>query len=63
MKDGEDILGLFPDYLRGVWEHTAAQAAFLQEIRLRADGPVLLRLGRRECFLARDGRFGDAVSL
>ncbi len=62
MKDGEDILGLFPDYLRGVWEHTAARAASLQEIRLRADSPVLLHLGRRECFLARDGSMTDDIA-
>lgn len=55
MVQAEEIMGLFPDFLRGIWEQTAQQAAFLQEIRLRADKPVMLRLRQREYFLTSDG--------
>ncbi len=55
MKDKEEILRMFPDYFRHIWESVAAQSGSLQEIRLRADCPVILRFAGRECFLAGDG--------
>lgn len=65
MADREEILGLFPDYLRKIWENTAKYGDSLQEIRLRAKRPVLLLLANKECFLAGDGSFtsdeGQAV--
>jgi len=57
MAGREEILGLFPDYFRKIWENTAEHADSLQEIRLRANQPVILLLGHRECFLAGDGSF------
>ncbi len=59
MTSAEEILGLFPDPFRNIWRQTAGQAAFLQEIRLRTDRPVILQLGHRECFLRRDGGFTE----
>ncbi|WWR14874.1 stage III sporulation protein AA [Lachnospiraceae bacterium JLR.KK008] len=55
MVHREEILGLFPDFLRGLWQNIASQADSLQEIRLRADKPVTVLLGQRECFLGKDG--------
>lgn len=56
VREGE-ILGMFPDFMRGLWGRAAKQAAHLQEIRLRAEKPVILRLEHNECFLSEDGRF------
>lgn len=61
MLHAEEILGLFPDYFRGIWKDIAGQADSLQEIRLRADKPVMLLLAGKECFLARDGTVTDAA--
>lgn len=44
MVNPEQILGLFPDFMRGMWEEAAGEAKSLQEIRLRADKPV--KIGR-----------------
>ena len=62
MREREGVLGLFPDYLRGIWEHVLTQSTGLQEIRLRAGGPVLLRISRRECFLTKDGSITHDLS-
>ena len=51
MSKGEEILGLFPDHFRGMWNKVMERADSLQEIRLRASGPVMLLLDQRECFL------------
>lgn len=58
MDKAEEILGLFPDFLRKRWEAVARQANFLQEIRLRAEKPIILRLRQREYFLQIDGQIG-----
>mgnify|MGYP001147721528 CR=1 FL=1 len=55
MREGEAILGMFPDFFRGIWERVMAESDGLQEIRLRAGGPVMLRISRKECFLTKDG--------
>ena len=57
MAGREEILGLFPDYFRKIWENTAEYGDSLQEIRLRAEQPILLLLSHKECFLAKDGSF------
>jgi len=55
MVQAKEIVGLFPDFMRGMWEKVAQRADDLQEIRLRADKPVFLLLGQKEYFLAGDG--------
>lgn len=55
MSKGEEILGLFPDHFRGMWNKVMERADSLQEIRLRASGPVMLLLDQRECFLTGAG--------
>lgn len=57
MGKAEEILGMFPDFFKELWRQTAKQADFLQEIRLRAEQPVMLRLENNECFLSGDGFF------
>lgn len=59
MSRREEILGLFPDFLRPMWEHVFDQMEDLQEIRLRSDKPVLLSGGRRERFLKKDGQITE----
>lgn len=61
MVQAEEIVGLFPDFLRGMWRRIAGEAQFLQEIRLRADKPVIVRLRQKERFLAQDGALTDNV--
>ena len=61
MVQAEEIIGLFPDFLRGIWKRVAEEAKYLQEIRLRADKPVIVRFRQKEWFLASDGTLtGDA---
>lgn len=55
MERAQEILGLFPDYMRKSWSRTLDQCEELQEIRLRTDRPVLLSSGRREYFIGEDG--------
>lgn len=53
----EEILHMFPASLRGLF-HTAALAAQeVQEIRLRAEKPVILIRKQQEYFLTKEGRF------
>lgn len=61
MVQAEEIVGLFPDFLRGMWKRIAEEAQFLQEIRLRADKPVIVRIRQKERFLAPDGALTDDV--
>ncbi len=62
MVNPEQILGLFPDFMRGMWEEAAGEAKSLQEIRLRADKPVILMSRQRERFLDRRGKMTDNIS-
>lgn len=55
MVRAEEILGLFPDYLRNSWTRIAGQAENLQEIRLRVGRPIVLLLKNKECFLTEAG--------
>lgn len=55
MERAQEILGLFPDYMRKSWSRTLDRCEELQEIRLRTDRPVLLSSGRREYFIGEDG--------
>nr|MBQ8253340.1 stage III sporulation protein AA [Lachnospiraceae bacterium] len=55
MKKSNSILQLFPGPLRGYFEHTCARYDDLQEIRIRAGRPVLVRRGGREFYLKKSG--------
>ena len=52
---------MFPTSLRGLFERAASGAEHLQEIRLRAEKPVILVRNQREYFLTKTGQFtGEA---
>lgn len=53
----EEILGLFPEAMRGMWNMAAMQMEQMQEIRLRTGQPVILYMRQKEWFLGEDGRF------
>lgn len=53
----EEILHMFPASLRGLFARTASMPEKLQEIRLRAEKPVILIRNQQECFLTGDGQF------
>lgn len=56
MDRKEEIQGLFPDFLRGMWDKVFEQMERLQEIRLRNGRPILLYDGRKEYYLKADGQ-------
>ncbi|MBO5292621.1 MAG: stage III sporulation protein AA [Lachnospiraceae bacterium] len=56
MSKAEEIIGLFPDYLRPMWTKVLRKMDNLQEIRLRNERPVLLSDGKHEWFLKEDGQ-------
>ncbi len=52
----EEILRMFPSSLRGLFHETACGSEELQEIRLRAEKPVIVIRRQREYFLTGEGR-------
>lgn len=46
----EEILGLFPEAMRGMWNMAAMQMEQMQEIRLRTGQPVILYMRQKEWF-------------
>ena len=54
----EDILRIFPESMRSRWRRAAACGERLQEIRIRADRPILLYMEGKEYFLT----FGGEVT-
>lgn len=55
----EEILSMFPEYMRGRWENVAAQADNLQEIRLRVNRPAAVLINHREWFVDGTGKLTD----
>lgn len=55
----EEILCLFPDGVRDRWREVARQAEGLQEIRLRAGGPLSVWIDGGERFVDAQGRIVD----
>ena len=53
----EEILHMFPTPLRSIFQKTAEAAEELQEIRLRAEKPIILIKRQQECFLTGEGQF------
>ena len=58
----EEILHMFPSSLREVFYRAAAEAEELQEIRLRAEKPVIIMKKQQEYFLTGEGRFTKEIS-
>lgn len=57
MEKAESILYIFPQYLRELWGQAAVYHESLEEIRLRAGKPILVRLHEGEYFLDGQGKF------
>lgn len=58
----EEILHMFPASLRGLFDRAASAPEKLQEIRLRAEKPVILRRMGQEYFLTGEGQFTKEIS-
>lgn len=58
----EEILHIFPDFMRPRWEKVAERADRLQEIRLRVGQPVTVLMDNREKFLSERGELTDEIS-
>lgn len=58
----EEILHIFPDFMRTRWEKVAEQAERLQEIRLRVNQPVIVLIDNEEWFLLENGELGRQLS-
>ena len=58
----EEILHMFPTSLRAVFDRAASAPEKLQEIRLRAEKPVILRRMQQEYFLTGEGQLTKEVS-
>lgn len=56
MNQAESLLQIFPAAMRPMWEESVLHYDALQEIRLRAERPVLLLLDGREVYLNRQGK-------
>lgn len=62
MGTGEQLLYIFPQTMRPLWTGTAGYFDEVQEIRLRAEKPVIILMRRGEVFLGSDGSFTKSVS-
>ena len=51
----EEVLGMFPEHMRGRWETVAGHAEYLQEIRLRAGSPAAVLIDQKEWFVDNAG--------
>ena len=57
----DEILNMFPLPLRGIFDRAASAPEKLQEIRLRAEKPVILRRMQQEYFLTGEGQFTKEI--
>lgn len=55
MAKRDEILHIFPDFMRDKWKEAAERADELQEIRLRLDREVVLLMENREWYLTKGG--------
>ena len=62
MRLYEEVIRLFPEHLRFLWKNTAEEGAHLQEIRLRAQKPVILIIGGKEVYPDSSGRLTEDFS-
>lgn len=58
----EEILHIFPDFMRAGWDKVAEQAERLQEIRLRVNQPVTVLMDNQEWFLSVRGELTKEAS-
>ena len=58
MQLEQNVIRLFPEYLRFKWRSVAGLGETLQEIRLRCEKPVILYAGGEEWFLDGSGKSG-----
>lgn len=58
----DEILNMFPTPLRGIFDKAASAPEKLQEIRLRAGKPIILRRMQQEYFLTEEGRLTKEIS-
>lgn len=56
MVAGEEILRLFPDYMRNRWEKVTARVNEIQEIRFRAGKAIMVIMNGKEYFVREDGQ-------
>ncbi len=56
MAAAEEILRIFPDYMRYLWKNAAQKAEGLQEIRLRTGREIIVVMNGRERFLDKAGQ-------
>ncbi len=57
MENSDSLFGLFPSRMRFLWGQAVKEYDRLEEIRLRTDRPVILRLHETEYFLDGHGNF------
>ncbi len=57
----ESVLHIFPEHLREKFKLCVQYASVLQEIRLRAELPIIFVLKGKEMFLQKDGGIGEDV--
>lgn len=56
MAKGEEILHIFPDYMRSRWNHAVKRADELQEIRLRVGREIVVIFNGKEWYLNEAGQ-------
>lgn len=61
MTKREEIVRIFPDYMKARWNHALLQVDKLQEIRLGIGQPVRLIIGGEEKFLSGKGILGKGL--
>ena len=58
MEKGEEILRIFPARIRKILERANLDFAGLQEVRLRAEQPLMCRYYKEELFFPKEGETG-----
>ena len=61
MSKEKSLIALFPASLRGEGEQMLTLYGELEEIRLRVDKPIILKLHRGEFFFGKDGSYEKKV--
>ncbi len=51
----DEILHIFPDFMRKKWKNAADLADELQEIRLRIEREIVMIINNKECYLTEEG--------
>lgn len=59
----DEILKMFPNKVRSMFMQAALQSENIQEIRIRAGAPVIIKSMSREIFLTTEGKFTEDIHL